>query len=521
MNQPDAGNCTVKPVVTESRHMSKLEEEFKNERNLKSIAISVDCSKARDSDQLLFQLSISRNSLTSGSNQSQEDQLNIKRLLFAHGKPVDQTSGRRVSSGQEGRLQFPISDILDLEHIIGAANVTSSDDEVTQNDQGFGLLARNSNEKVELLPSQTAERRASKQTSRFNFKRRGSGGKTEALSRLITLDEQVDLLKELVFTIRASNLVKTSAPHAIYGSELKLVELDKFNNQPDKLMSSSNPITAGTSQQVSRSTNQIDNIEEGSLLSHITLHSSMLNSSSMKSNRYGNNLQGISSTTTGWIQQYEISLTIVAIFATFILSLLTLTLIILVLKGRKEVRNGTVCVIEDDTIVSDNNNSTTLQPTNRIKSSRLSLALGEPFELRDSSSIDCNKISRLLEETTCLEGINFLAPPICNGSLKMARRGHLHNASDDNSNIINNNNIDISTANISEPSLVYAPNVANIFTGSNLSLTSQLEDSATGTTLLSHRTGIQTNFDCLNQDLEEFDSDQATRCDNMYLFSFL
>lgn len=413
MNEPDAGNCTVEPVVEEPKvkvvsSKSNLEEYHQqSETQSKSIAISVDCSKARDSDQLLFQLSISRNSVSGNLNrQNQEDQVNLRRLLFAQGE----------FGGQE-TSQVSISDILDWDEIIAATNVTLSDDEVTQNDQGFSLIGRNSDENVEQtsgslpLQSVVVANNATKQAGRFvSLKGKASGKKMEAISRLITLDEQVDLLKQLVFTIRASNLLKMSAPHAIYGSELKLVDLDKFKNQASKLISSSNHPIAATNtqtQQVSRSTtNQLDNIEDGSPpLSHLlTMHSSISNSS-MKGNRQGsnsNNLRGKSSSTTtsDRIHDYEINLTIAAIFATFILSLLTLTLIILVLKGRKKVQNGTVCVIEEqdstnnDTSSSNNNNNSTntdiinnnnnnmLQLTDRIRShQRANVAASESYDM--------------------------------------------------------------------------------------------------------------------------------------------
>lgn len=570
LNEPDAGNCTVNPVV---------EPRISEEGQSKSVVIGIDCSKARDSNQLLFQLSISRNKgLNSNSKRGDENQLNTRKLLFAQSKPDQQAKGDQNFE----RSQFSISDIIEWDKRNSATNVTTTQsdetkDDVTQNDQGFNLLARNFEENVELSGGNGADNRA-----RFGFHKRGKTTSAEvASSRLITLDEQVDLLKELVFTIRASNLIKTSAPHAIYGSELKLIEADNLlNNQSDKPLPISNHSITGSTQVSRSTTNQLDNsFEDGS---SITLHSSILSSNISAVRQNNNSRQPLAGNSlpnipiTNWIHHNEISITIAAIFATVILSLLTLTLIVLVLRNRKEVQKHTVCVIDDHS--EDNNSLASHTTNNRVKLSRPIIA-NESVELKEGVFFDGNSMMRFkafngepkqqqqqhilhqstldlgwktlpankclaapdnikLDETTSyIDGIDFLAPAVCNGSLMAAHQ--------EDTDFLNSNN---NKHNKQQPALIYAPNYPSsaststsppqlqpaIYSGSNLSL-SQLEDqtttllTATTTTTSQHRTA-PTVVDCnhhhhhhhhhSNQNLQLDSEMHSTRCDNMYLFSF-
>lgn len=163
----------------------------------------------------------------------------------------------------------------------------------------------------------------------------------------MTLDEQVSLLNELVFTIRASNLLKTSEPHAILGSELRLRAEDDSGTEGKQSSSSSSGSSMGQSAQISRSTSQLAELpaldgQDGSMISAQVSHSSnnnqqLLLSSSSSSGRSRMVNNGKPPTTVlNWAHHYEISITIAAICGTVVLSILTLTLIVLVLRNRAD-----------------------------------------------------------------------------------------------------------------------------------------------------------------------------------------
>lgn len=119
-------------------------------------------------------------------------------------------------------------------------------------------------------------------------------------------DEQLHLLRDLVFKISVSNLIKSSEPKAILGSELEFA-------------------TDETSQQ-----NGSNQVSRSASLSELKQPPSPNIVSSLKKSSLASGAKAVSA-------NYEISITIAAICGTVVLSMLTITLLVVVLKNRKQL----------------------------------------------------------------------------------------------------------------------------------------------------------------------------------------
>lgn len=142
----------------------------------------------------------------------------------------------------------------------------------------------------------------------------------------MTLEEQVELLKSLIFVIRASDLISTSEARAIYGSDLR-VELDEGRQSGGNR----NKQSLATIQ-VSRSSGQ------GDLADDSLQNSAILNGRQASSVR-GPNSVGLGHETKlkqSSPYEFEVGITIVAICGVVVLSFLTITLIVIVLNRRDE-----------------------------------------------------------------------------------------------------------------------------------------------------------------------------------------
>lgn len=161
------------------------------------LIVSVDCSPVRNNASLLFQLAVSRRREPPGSTGGL-----LERLLFA--EPM---GGRPV-------LEIPIRTLLadepaDDERRLGGAKIATVSAEQLKNDQ-------------EQVAAAAAQSGAIAVAAAAERKREAASAEQQWAEKIITLDEQVRLLNELVFTIRASNLVRSSEPRAILGSQLEL-----------------------------------------------------------------------------------------------------------------------------------------------------------------------------------------------------------------------------------------------------------------------------------------------------------
>lgn len=148
----------------------------------------------------------------------------------------------------------------------------------------------------------------------------------EAKERIITLDEQVNLLNELVFTLRASNLMKTSEPYAIYGSQLQLRQSQSAAN---RAANNQAPAKSLEFAQVLRSTSQDSGLEDATTSNHLYLSQQPNGTRRMRA-------QTNTFLSVNWAQHYEIGITIAGICATLLLSVLTLTLIFVLLRSRNQ-----------------------------------------------------------------------------------------------------------------------------------------------------------------------------------------
>jgi len=236
-----------------------------------SIVIGANCSLTPGKEGLIFQLAVT----------------SVEGAQRGPSWPTSQLAGLSFA-GATSNQEEPRIWLAELAE--GAANA----DEEAQNDQGAG---------------------GTEPVGRGRWRGRRKNGIKRA-----SLGEQEALLERLVFTIRASNLLATSEPRAILGSELKLSEQG-----------------SGWRQRQLQAKAQVTRSEFGSeeLPAKRLLADDPSSSQRHQASRRWRNGTSPAAGARGWQHRFEISVTIVAICGTVVLSILTLSLIVLVLRGRK------------------------------------------------------------------------------------------------------------------------------------------------------------------------------------------
>lgn len=239
--------------------------------------VEVDCSHTLAKERLIFQLAISRQDGQSSSFMHNSDNAltpPAKRFLFTDSPP-------------HGRLHFSINDIQ--------ANLSS----------------RNQLEKRGATSSQYDGEQPIK----------------------LSLRQQVDLLRSLVFVLRASDLISTSEARAIYGADLRLELSD--SDQTSQSQAHPSPSLV----QVSRSSGQGETGSES--LQQVSAAKQRLLAVSRAPGANMLNLEARAKLNSPY--DFEVGITIVAIFAVTVLSCLTFTLIVILLSRRG--RQNSACMI--------------------------------------------------------------------------------------------------------------------------------------------------------------------------------
>lgn len=360
--EPSAANCSVEPLLVDNEDEDeeplgggRLPPEVHGRRERARepptlpgrLAIGVDCSGVRDKHALIFQLAVSarrRDSATGGRKLEVEPGARTPggwpvAKTNASLAPVRAGAGRSIlftetPAGQPGatwRRRIPLGDLFGEP---GAADELNDDamansNKAADNNNVSGLAPANERRHNESAGGQAAERKTKR--------RKSFAAPDEIAGKLMTLDEQVELLNELVFTIRATDLVRTSEPRAIYGSELRI---RRAGLEPAAGRKWAPALGAA---QVSRSTRPAEQQQpgvdeaQGSNGRLTAINSAQYSRTTTRP--LVNQTQADYQTRIGglleWGGRHEIGITMAAIGATLLLSALTLTLIVLVLRARK------------------------------------------------------------------------------------------------------------------------------------------------------------------------------------------
>lgn len=349
--QPSAANCSVRPLL-ERPHRKERKRRAPSKAEPQSagrLAISVDCRRTRNRHALLFQLAVGKRDPTGelspgGSPRS---------LLF--------------SEAAEGRTRIALSDLLDSaggdsEGLPEAATQSpGSIEELNDAPRGAGgeLQARNSSSS-----SSSESLECESEPELDSDVGAGAESARRKATKLMSLREQVGLLNELVFTIRASDLVRTSEPRAIFGSELRLrwAELgDKLlaanedqdqDREEDEEGPAQPPASFQTishhqvrqssgAAQVSRSASQPEAAAPLTVAMAANVSQARrANQQEQQQHAAGSGGQaaggGRLAALVEWGRRHEMGVSMAAIGATLVLSLLTLTLIVLVSRAQRQ-----------------------------------------------------------------------------------------------------------------------------------------------------------------------------------------
>lgn len=308
--EPSAAECLVEALV-------------EGDSNARLLTVRVDCSAVKNNASLVFQLTVSRRDAT---------QL-FSKLLFA------------ALTGGRPQLNIPIGELAE------PSLQLDQDTDEDEDDSGAKMEA-NSTQNNNNNNNSPAQRKQAKELE-------------QQFAKIITLDEQVNFLNELVFTIRASNLIKTSEPRAIFGSELQVNRSSAFERPPQATYPSTNDDQLND--QDTSATGNTGNNRRPLARSHRPLMSDPMNLSSSfavgqvsrsppvgldsslspepiadtiavvqpASRRNGSARLAGSSSTWPTGGGHELGITIAALCGLAVLSALTLTLIVLVLRSRK------------------------------------------------------------------------------------------------------------------------------------------------------------------------------------------
>lgn len=196
-----------------------------------------------------------------------------------------------------------------------------------------------------------------------------------------SLDEQLTQLGKLVFTIQTSDLVRTSEPRSITGSELvrtirglassasngsslsvekaqstwrHLAALMRANENGDGNRSRNRPHPNRTAQ-VLRSTNAASAAAAVSITSDTAATAQQQQPQQQLGSTTRTTSQSRTATTSGqtladWSRKHELSITVAAIFATLLLSALTLTLIVLLIRRSGGGRSSAAARFEPEVV---------------------------------------------------------------------------------------------------------------------------------------------------------------------------